>query len=711
MTKILADSQQRLSPSRIVLTRVTSNSTILACMFFFVLTAMLLRPVIFHFFDQVSGAGDTYEYVWRLWWFKHTLIDTGQSPWLVPFIYYPYGYPLAYSELTPTNTIFGLPFTIAFGEYSAHNALLFLSFFLTGFNTFLLARQLTGNGWAALLAGVLFAFTPFRRGQYFHLIHLTMQWFPLIFLFLERFLQTGRRRYAFAGGVAFGLNALASWYLALAGALLSLVWLAARAWPWSTYLKQRRLWIGLALFAMTAAVLISPFLPPFLAVSSDPDTRPTLENTNFWSASPTDYLIPNPFHPLWGSFIEEKVLPLAALADKESPTQADFEAGKFFPHSNLNIATEFLMSPGLIAFLFAAYGLRWTPAQQVRPWLYLTVVAIVLSLGLTLHLAGRQVVIPAPLAVTAGFNQTMNYISMNLSLQRESFTIGQDTGILIPLPALLVRWFVPGVGNTRTWTRFGQFAIFGLTLLAAYGAAAWHAQRSKITDSRWKIGDRRSRIEDRGLKYNRRPSTIHNTLMGTRLQSTIYNLLSTIHHASRPSTAAWLIVLGLALFEVWWKPMPTHTPVTGRPVDVWLRQQPSYNVVTQFLWPGDYCNNLTARHQPDGDALIQYPLDSGFNGSQFIYTRTHCKPIAQAYGNPFGFMLGRRHPELLTFPDAANLALLSRWRIRYLLIETAGPGTSTSEKLLEQVALVPCLRPATVQGSVHVFELVCVNKK
>jgi hypothetical protein len=709
MSKISRDFQQNPVTLKLALSKSIFNGTTLAFLFYLVLTSIFLRPVVFHFFDQVSGAGDTYEYVWRLWWFKHTLIDTGQSPWLVPFIYYPFGYPLAYSELTPTNTIFGLPFTIAFGEYSAHNALLFLSFFLTAFNTFLLARQLTGNGWAGLLAGALFAFTPFRRGQYFHLIHLTIQWFPLIFLFLERFLQTGRQRFAVAGGVAFGLNALASWYLALAGALLSLVWLAARAWPWSTYLKQRHLWLGLALFTTTGVALIMPFLPPFLAVSSDPDTRPTLENTNFWSASPTDYLIPNPFHPLWGSFIEEKVLPLAALADKESPTQTDFEAGKFFPQSNLNIATEFLMSPGLIALLFALYGLRWTPTQQTRPWLYLTGVAIVLSLGLTLHLAGRQVVIPAPPAITVAFNQAMNYISMNLSLQREPFTIGQDTGILIPMPSLLVRWFVPGVGNTRTWTRFGQFAIFGLTILAAYGAAAWHAQRSKIVDSRWKIEDGRS-------KYKQRSSTIHNTLIprgypfgtGTRPQSTIYYLLSTIRNP--PSTAAWLIVLGLALFEVWWKPMPTHPPVTGRPVDVWLRQQPSHNVVTPSLWPGEYCNNLTARRQPDGDAIIQYPLDSGFNGSQFIYTRTHCKPIVHAYGNPFGFMLGRRHPELLTFPDAASLALLSRWQVRYVLIETAGPGTSTSKELLEQVARAPCLRPATVQGSVHVFELVnCLN--
>ncbi|MBI1880612.1 MAG: hypothetical protein HYR94_20740, partial [Chloroflexi bacterium] len=70
----------------------------LAFLFFLLITTLFLRPVIFNFFNQVSGVGDTYEYVWRLWWIKHTLVDTAQSIWFVPFVYYPHGYLFAYSE-------------------------------------------------------------------------------------------------------------------------------------------------------------------------------------------------------------------------------------------------------------------------------------------------------------------------------------------------------------------------------------------------------------------------------------------------------------------------------------------------------------------------------------------------------------------------------------------------------------------------------------
>lgn len=614
------------------------QETWLAFLFFLLLTAVFLRPVVFHFFSQISGTGDTYEYVWRLWWFKHAFIDTGQSPWVVPFVYYPYGYPLAYSEVTPTNTIVGLPFTIAWGEYSAHNALLFLAVFLAGFNTFLLVRELTGSWWAGLLAGVLFGFSPYRRGQYFHLNQMTIYWFPLIFLFLERFLRTGRRRYALAGGLAFGFNALASWYFGLAGGLLCLAWIAGRFHTWLALVKLRRTWASLVIFAVTSLVLIVPFLLPYLAASRDPNTRPALESVNFWSASPTDYLIPNQFHPLWGRWIEEKLIPLATLVDKESPTQADFEAGNFLANSNLNISTEFLVSPGLIALLFALYGWRWADRKAIKPWLYVAIISIILSFGLTFHLAGRQVVVPTPSAITTTYNEVMNYLSTH-SLQSEPFSIGQDTGIIVPLPALLLRWFVPGIGNIRTWVRFGQFVIFGCAVLAGYGAAAW---------------------------YQREIASAHRA---ARRQSVL-------------SYLPWLIVIGLTLFELWWTPMPTHSPLKERPVDVWLHQQPG------------------------SEPIIQYPLESSFNGVQFIYTQAHGKPIVHGYGVLFGFMFGRRHPELLTFPDTASLARLHQWGVRYILIETTGPGTTNgSQELLKQVASQACLHPATVQGSIHVFEL------
>jgi hypothetical protein len=260
-------------------------------------------------------------------------------------------------------------------------------------------------------------------------------------------------------------------------------------------------------------------------------------------------------------------------------------------------------------------------------------VAVVLSFGLTLHLLGRQIVIPMPRPVVETFNETLDYISQNYSRNHEPFTIGRSDGLVVPLPALLLRWFAPVFGQTRTWTRFGVVALLGVAVVASLGAAAWHRRELR----RYSPAGRR---------------------------------------------VAWLVVLGLALFELWWQPGLMVTPVIERPVDRWLRQQPGR------------------------DALIQFPLNSSFTSEQLIYTWAHGKPIVHAYGTFFGFMLGRRHPELLVFPEPDSLELLSEWGVRYLLLETRGPGTEDAPELLAKVREIPCLHQMTVQDSVYVFKLV-----
>ena len=68
-------------------------------------------------------------------------------------------------------------------------------------------------------------------------------------------------------------------------------------------------------------------------------------------------------------------------------------------------------------------------------------------------------------------------------------------------------------------------------------------------------------------------------------------------------------------------------------------------------------------------------------------------------------MLCRRHPELMVFPDPVSLQQLSEWGVRYVLLETRGPGAEDAPEMLKKIAEIPCLRPLTVQDSVFVFEL------
>src|SRR5205085_2846318 len=87
---------------------------------------------------------------------------------------------------------------------------------------------LTGSRAAAFVAGMAFAYAPYR---FEHIMHMELQWAmwaPLAFLALHRTVDTGRVKYGVATGACLALQMLSCIYygiflaslLAIAGALL-----------------------------------------------------------------------------------------------------------------------------------------------------------------------------------------------------------------------------------------------------------------------------------------------------------------------------------------------------------------------------------------------------------------------------------------------------------------------------------------------------------
>ena len=68
--------------------------------------------------------------------------------------------------------------------------LLFLSTFaLSGFGMFLLGRELTGSDAAGFVAGLAFAFAPYRMSNIPHLQVLSSAWMPFVLFGLHRLLR------------------------------------------------------------------------------------------------------------------------------------------------------------------------------------------------------------------------------------------------------------------------------------------------------------------------------------------------------------------------------------------------------------------------------------------------------------------------------------------------------------------------------------------
>src|SRR6185295_12890879 len=75
-----------------------------------------------------------------------------------------------------------------------YNLVFLAGFALSGVGVALLVRRLTGHSGAALVAGIVFAFPPYRIDHYAHLQLQQTQFIPLALLAFHRLLDSGRLR-------------------------------------------------------------------------------------------------------------------------------------------------------------------------------------------------------------------------------------------------------------------------------------------------------------------------------------------------------------------------------------------------------------------------------------------------------------------------------------------------------------------------------------
>jgi hypothetical protein len=282
-----------------------------------------------------------------------------------------------------------------------------------------------------------------------HLPLATTQWLPLYLLFLDRFVRERRWHQAALAGGFFAASALSSWYYGLSFGLLTPIFVVIRAKDahWSQGWKG---WFrGGAAFGIVSIVLILPFLLPYLQVQQAGLAAVPLEQAAFWSASVTDYLLPNPRHLLWGDWVQRHLTP--------------------FPEG---VPYEFLLGWGWCSTLLAVYGWRKRRTLVGQGWGRWIGLALLFSLGPVFKLFGTVITLPAPASVAHRIHRVLDALGRH-SLAGEPYTLVAPDRLAIPLPALLLRWFVPGLAGMRSWGRFSILAVFGIAVLAGAGTAVF----------------------------------------------------------------------------------------------------------------------------------------------------------------------------------------------------------------------------------------------
>ena len=170
-----------------------------------------------------NDLGDPVLNTWILWHNATTLPFT--EAWWSPAVFYPAPDVLAYSEHLFGLSLLSTPVYWATGSpVVAYNVAFLLTFPLSGLAAYLLVFELTRRRDAAWLAGLAFAFAPYRMAHLAHVQVLASYWMPLGLFALHRYYRGAGRRWLLLFGVATLMNGLTNGYYLLFYPLLVLFW-------------------------------------------------------------------------------------------------------------------------------------------------------------------------------------------------------------------------------------------------------------------------------------------------------------------------------------------------------------------------------------------------------------------------------------------------------------------------------------------------------
>lgn len=355
-----------------VATRARIREALVVIGGFTALTCLMTYPVIrFPASVLPNDLGDPLLNAWILAWdadrFLHGFRDLWQAP-----NFFPYPNTLAYSEhllgiavlVAPVHWLSGNPVL-------TYNVAFFLAYVLAGSGMYLLVRSLTGSRGAAVVAGVAFAFVPFRAAHLPHLQVLMSGWMPIALWALHRYYTAGGRRWLAAFGAAFSLQGLSNGYylyfFAVAAAMAVVDGLIRTRRP------RLRVAAELAVCGLCIGAVLAPVAYAYVQVRQEREfIRGDREIVTF-SGDLSSYLKIGPQNRLYRG-----ILPRA-------PAENELFGG--FTLMTLALA-------GIATYWWRG---RTSPARSVVP-LYTTMAlaALLLSLGPVARVGGVVVLDPAP---------------------------------------------------------------------------------------------------------------------------------------------------------------------------------------------------------------------------------------------------------------------------------------------------------------------------
>ncbi|HUJ14817.1 MAG TPA: hypothetical protein VL284_13615 [Thermoanaerobaculia bacterium] len=267
---------------------------------FLLLAIALTWPLAIRLSTAVSDLGDpllnTWIINWDLYDATHHVANVYQAP-----IFYPAKDPLAFSENLFGIAIFGLPFYLAgLTPLAVYNILFLLGVAFCGYGAYVLVRVATGSALAGIIAGVLYAFVPFRFDHRPHIQIIWGGWLPLILAAILAYWRRASWPIAIGFGAALLMNGLTNLHYFLFGTLAAAIAIVVLA-----FVDRRsgwHFWLRLLVAGAIALALMIPVLLPYKTVSEVYHMTRTADEVEFFSATWSDWLHPTYWSATYGRF-------------------------------------------------------------------------------------------------------------------------------------------------------------------------------------------------------------------------------------------------------------------------------------------------------------------------------------------------------------------------------------------------------------------------
>lgn len=258
--------------------------------FFLLLAIVFTWPLAIRLPTATSDLGDpllnTWIIDWDLYDATHHVANIYQAPML-----YPAKDPLAFSENLFGIALFGLPlYAAGLTPLAIYNVLFLLGLALCGYGGYVLVRVATGSPLAGIIAGVLYAFVPFRFDHRSHIQIIWGGWLPLILAALIAYWRRSSWLLAIGFGAALLFNGLTNIHYLLFGTVAAAITMILFA-----FIDRRsgwRFWMRPIVTGGIAMALLLPVLWPYKTVSELYNMKRNPDEVTYFSATWSDWLRP-----------------------------------------------------------------------------------------------------------------------------------------------------------------------------------------------------------------------------------------------------------------------------------------------------------------------------------------------------------------------------------------------------------------------------------